>query len=89
MSMAINDFCKYFTLIIKTKGYDSMQQRENLLISKALIGRLGYNSSTAYKLKIDNVLVHLETQGIKAIEGKPISSDIYTGDEWSISLEPQ
>lgn len=50
---------------------------------------MGHNSSTAYKLKIDNVLVHLETQGIKAIEGKPTSSDIYTNDKWSISLEPQ
>lgn len=41
-----------------------MQDRENLLISKALVGRLGNSSATAYKLTIQNVLQHLETKGI-------------------------
>lgn len=86
MSMTISDFCKYFTLIIKTKGYESMSQRNNLLITKALVGRLGFNYSTAYKLQIENVLVNLETQGIKAIEGKKFSLTKYDNEEWQISL---
>ncbi|AXS67831.1 ORF3 [Dioscorea nummularia-associated virus] len=87
MSMTIQDFCNYFSLIIKTKGYETMSHRDNLLITKALVGRIGNNSSSAYRLKIENVLTHLATQGVRAIEGKKFSSTDYDETEWQISLK--
>lgn len=66
-----------------------MQDRENLLISKALVGRLGNSSATAYKLTIQNVLQHLETKGIREIQGKIISPSLLEGTDWSIDLTPK
>lgn len=89
-SMTIRDFCQYFKLIIKAKGYETMaRDRSNLLITKALVGRLGKNSSTAYNLKVESVLAHLQTAGIKAVAGKEFSATDYDGGEWSIDMASQ
>lgn len=82
----VPDFCNHICLLIKTKGYESMVAGKNLMITKALVGRLSNRSTYNFKLQIDNVMTHLGTQGVKAIMGKKFSVKELEGEEWTIEL---
>lgn len=54
-----------------------------------MVARLRNTSSTSYKLQIEDMLSHLETQGVKAIEEKRYDPSINDHEEWTINLTPK
>nr|UUL70693.1 polyprotein [Taro bacilliform virus]WIF19196.1 polyprotein [Taro bacilliform virus] len=95
MMLSVEDFFRNIQLAIQTQGYENWNSAEsNLLISRALIGRLTNDSFTGFQYNISNVAEYLHSQGIQAIEGQAHPRSL--GNRWILqapapprSLVPQ
>ncbi|AAN75640.1 polyprotein [Taro bacilliform virus] len=93
--LSVEDFYRNIQLAIQTQGYENWNSAEsNLLISRALIGRLTNDSFTGFQYNISNVAEYLHSHGVQAIEGQAHPRTL--GNRWILqapapprSLVPQ
>lgn len=70
-------------LVIRTRGYENWVGSEpNLIITRALVGRLTNTSHTAFQYRISGVTAYLSSQGIRAIPGESRTSAGLQGLQW-------
>ena len=68
----------------QTKGYENFKGT-NLLISIEFIGRLSNQSSSRYRVNVDDVIESMQSKGIRFMSPLKISSEERAGEEWNIS----
>nr|WKY95835.1 polyprotein [Dioscorea bacilliform BL virus] len=79
------DFYHNIQISILTKGYDDYHNSEaNLLITKALVGRLSNTSNTGFSYSISGIADYFITHGVQAIKGQPVSTEDIQGSLWNI-----
>uniref|UniRef100_M1CTF9 Zinc knuckle family protein n=1 Tax=Solanum tuberosum TaxID=4113 RepID=M1CTF9_SOLTU len=62
------EFEKYIKIGIQTKGYEEMSCGNNLLVCVGFIGKLAYNGSSRFKIKIDDAVGIMGNKGIKLMK---------------------
>lgn len=78
------EFRKYIKIGIQTKWVEEMNNGNNLLLCVEFIGKLSTNSSTKFRLRIDDVVSLMENKGIKLMKPIEINSKDYVGVEWNL-----
>ncbi|UVW45035.1 ORF3 [Badnavirus tessellopandani] len=83
MMMSIHDFFHHIELAIQTHGYENWSPADsNLLITRALIGRITNTSYVGFQYHISHVIDYLKTHGIQAVAGTAISTNDLQGRRW-------
>lgn len=77
-------FGKYIKIGIQTKGYEKVNCGNNLLVCVDFIGKLATNSSSRFKIKIDDAVGIMGNKGIKLMNLLKINSEEYAGRECNL-----
>ena len=86
LTMSIEDFYKYIRILVKRKGYDMVDDRQNLIVTLGLVGRLSNEMNSRYTVQVPKVLEHLTSKGVKALDASTVEPSIRT--DWNI-VHPQ
>nr|QJC63475.1 polyprotein [Cacao swollen shoot virus] len=81
--MTIGDFARNVQISILTRGYDNWQNGEaNLLITRAMTGRLSNTPNVAFAYQIDGATDYLASHGVRAIAGKRFDLQHLRNQQW-------
>ncbi|ATZ69459.1 ORF3 polyprotein [Cacao swollen shoot CE virus] len=81
--MTIGDFARNVQISILTRGYENWQNGEaNLLITRAMTGRLSNTPNVAFAYQIDGATDYLASHGVKAITGKKFDLQHLRNQQW-------
>ncbi|CEJ16363.2 polyprotein [Mulberry badnavirus 1] len=82
--MTIRDFCNHVEISVLTRGYEEWNGEANLLITRGLVGRLTNTSNAGFAYSIQNVTDYLTSHGVKALPGRPRSTEDIRGLNWIV-----
>ncbi|ATZ69463.1 ORF3 polyprotein [Cacao swollen shoot CE virus] len=81
--MTIGDFARNVQISILTRGYENWQNGEaNLLITRAMTGRLSNTPNVAFAYQIEGATDYLASHGVKAIAGKKFDLQQLRNQQW-------
>nr|ASG91901.1 polyprotein [Cacao swollen shoot virus] len=81
--MTIGDFARNVQISILTRGYENWQNGEaNLLITRAMTGRLSNTPNVAFAYQIEGATDYLASHGVKAIAGKKFDLQHLRNQQW-------
>nr|ASG91844.1 polyprotein [Cacao swollen shoot virus] len=81
--MTIGDFARNVQISILTRGYENWQNGEaNLLITRAMTGRLSNTPNVAFAYQIDGATDYLASHGVRAIAGKKFDLQHLRNQQW-------
>ena len=82
LMMPVKEFIEKMSFGFQTKGYEDFKGT-NLLISIEFIGRLSNQSSSRYRVNVDDVIESMQSKGIRFMSPLKISSEERAGEEWN------
>lgn len=83
--MSLEGVHRRLELVIRTRGYDNWTGPEpNLIITRALVGRLTNTSHAAFRYRIAGVTDYLSSHGIQAIPGELRTARELRGRQWEL-----
>ncbi|ATZ69467.1 ORF3 polyprotein [Cacao swollen shoot Ghana J virus] len=81
--MTIGDFARNVQISIITRGYENWQNGEaNLLITRAMTGRLSNTPNVAFAYQIEGATEYLASHGVRAIAGKKFNLQHLRNQQW-------
>nr|ASG91840.1 polyprotein [Cacao swollen shoot virus] len=81
--MTIGDFARNVQISILTRGYENWQNGEaNLLITRAMTGRLSNTPNVAFAYQIEGATDYLASHGVRAIAGKKFDLQHLRNQQW-------
>ena len=72
--LTIKKFVNHIKIGIQTKGYEDVEQGDNLLITLGILGRCSINVKTKYKFFTKKVVDLISSKGIKMVNPKDFST---------------
>ncbi|XP_059631379.1 uncharacterized protein LOC132274189 [Cornus florida] len=83
--LTIDDFVRFIKIGIQTKGYESADEGDNNLFTIGFLGRCTTRSRADFKVKIDETVKLISTQGLEMCPPEAYSPTIHAGQEWEMS----
>ncbi|ATZ69477.1 ORF3 polyprotein [Cacao swollen shoot Ghana L virus] len=81
--MTIGDFARNVQISILTRGYENWQNGEsNLLITRAMTGRLSNTPNVAFAYQIEGATDYLASHGVRAIAGRKVDLQHLRNQQW-------
>ncbi|KAG6483608.1 hypothetical protein ZIOFF_060256 [Zingiber officinale] len=83
--LTISDFYRNIQISLLTRGYENWHNGEvNLLITRAIVGRLSNTPNVGFAYEVQNVVDYLASHGVRTLPGKAYSTRDVLGQNWII-----